>query len=214
MFGRKKDEGTEYFGDYYQKNNYGEADTRDTYDSVISVLQPFLTEDENILYSSGDGNCDESILEKWLNLDGTKKGYAIVAAYFASIFVSILIIKHGSSEIGGLILILCAFSPFVVSIVLLIIYCVKPSSVNCAITDKRVISMIGSHWNEIALKEISDTSIRKGRNKTGAILVRSNGHSVESTADYLFIYNVYDPFNVKQLLDEAVKKAKINEYQD
>ena len=31
---------------------------------------------------------------------------------------------------------------------------------------------------------------------------------------YLFIYNVYDPFNVKQLLDEAVKKAKINEYQD
>ena len=184
--------------------------TGDPYNAVISVFQPYLKKDEKILFSTGDGNLDESIIEKFYSLDDTKKGKAIAAAYMALLIVGILMCMLNHPIIGLLLIVLFISIPLVVSIGLLIMYCIKPSSFNCAITDKRVISMIGSHWNEIALKDISDTSVRKGK----MIMVRTKGYSATSTTNYLVIYKVQDPLGVKQMLDEAIQRAKINEYQD
>ena len=209
MFG-KKDE-YDGFGNYRQSDDYGHNQGTNTED-VKKLFQPYLKKDENILYSTGDGSSDESIVEKLIHLEGTKTAKAITAAYSALLIGGILMCMLGHERIGLKLIALFVLTPIVGAIVLLIIYCAKPSSVNCVITDKRVISMIGSQWEEIALKNVFNTSIQKRRNNTGTILVRSEGYRFENDAEYIFIYKVYDPKGVKQLLDEAVQRAKTNNF--
>lgn len=197
MFRNKKD-GEEY------------GYTGDNYNDVVSLLQPYLKKDEKILYASGDGTISESIVEKYYRWEETKTGDMVSAAFMALLIGGVILCILGCPMIGMLMIVLWLSIPLVLVIVLFITYRSKPQSVNCAITDKRVISMIGSHWDEIALKDVSDINVRN-RNM---IMVRTRVHSAENTAQYIVIYKVKDPFGVKQLLDEAVQRAKINEYQD
>ena len=180
------------------------------YNDAASVLQPLQKKEEQILYASGDGNSNESIIEKLYHMEDTATGKAIAAAHIALLLGGVLVCILGHEGIGLLMIALFILIPIVGLIVLIIMYCVKPPSANCAITDKRVISMIGTNWDEIALKNVSDTSVRNGN----MIVVRTRVHSAENTAEYIVIYKVHDPLGVKQLLDEAVQRAKINEYQN
>ena len=195
MFGKKKEEEYSYIGD-----NYNDA---------ASLLQPFLKKGEQILYATGDGNSNESIIEKLNQLEDTKIGKVIAAAHMALLFGGVLVCMLGHQMIGMLMIALFILIPIVGFIVLLIMYCAKPPSANYAITDKRVISMIGTFWDEIALKDVSETSVR-GRNM---IIVRRKIYSDDDTVCYLAIYKVHDPFGVKQMLDEAVRMAKMNQNQ-
>ena len=179
------------------------------YNDAASVLQPFLKKEEQILYASGDGNSNESIIEKLYHMEDTATGKAIAAAHIALLLGGVLVCILGHEGIGLLMIALFILIPIVGLIVLIIMYCVKPPSANCAITDKRVISMIGKNWDEIALKDVSETSIWNGN----MIMVKTKGYSDTSTTDHLVIYKVQNPLGVKQMLDEAVRMAKMNQNQ-
>ena len=195
MFGKKKEEEYEYIGQ--------------NYNNAVSLFQSYLYKGEKILYSTGNGTTDESIIEKLHQLEDTKIGKAIAAAHMALLFGGIILCMLGYPIIGVIVIALCISIPLVMAIVLIIMYCAKPPSANAAITDKRVISMIGKNWDEIPLKDVSETSIRNGN----MIMVRTKGYSAASTTDYLVIYKVQNPLGVKQMLDEAVQRAKTEQYQ-
>lgn len=195
MFGREKEEEYEYIG---QKRN-----------NAVSLFQSYLYKGEKILYATGNGNSNESIIEKLNQLEDTKIGKAIAAAHMALLFGGIILCMLGYPIIGVIMIALFILIPIAGFIVLLIMYCTKPPSANGAITDKRVISMIGKNWDEIALKDVSETSIWNGN----MIMVRTKGYSDTSTTDYLVIYKVQNPLGVKQMLDEAVRMAKMNQNQ-
>ena len=195
MFGKKKEEEYEYIG---QNCN-----------NAVSLFQSYLYKGEKILYATGSGTTDESTMEKYYKWEDTKTGKMISAAFMALLIGGIILCMLGYPIIGVIMIALFISIPLVMAIVLFIMYCSKPSSANAAITDKRVISMIGKNWDEIALKDVSETSIWNGN----MIMVKTKGYSDTSTTDHLVIYKVQNPLGVKQMLDEAVRMAKMNQNQ-
>ena len=229
MFGRKKDEGSEHFGDYYQEDNYGKADTG--YDAEYrnddpkQIIQPFLAEGEDILWLMCNGdpvNQNSSESDKTKNaVNKFSKAFKIIPYI---IIISILVFIFGDEQIpilGPIVLkiaILVQVGYFIVfpaAVVIFIIWAIKkaPKNMCHAITDRRIISYGYSQLQEILLNDVTSTKAHANSRNKGRVVIRANGSQRANTIVTLVIPGVEDPYMVKEILDQAVEKCKAYNYQ-
>jgi hypothetical protein len=222
MFGKKKDEEWEYIGD-----NFGEQD-KDAQiklytdpDYVKSIFQPFLEEDEKILWCMGGGKGNKQ------NPLESKKGKSLLNKYdivtkvipFIVILGTLLMAlgkSNGTKVLGFLIFLpVLLISSYLPKIMILIAVCFiiwaltsGKKAVNFAITDRRVVIYGYNQWIEAKFDDIVETSVTLKRGKKGRIDIKLT----EATED-IFLWGVEDPFRVKYLLDKAIEEYYANKNQ-
>lgn len=214
MFGKKKDEDWEYIG-----NTFGESDKEAQTklftdpDYVKSIFQPFLEEDEQILWCMGGGKGNkENPLESKKGKSLLKKYDILSKAIPAIVILGVLIMIFGKSNgtrfLGFLIflpvLLITSYFPIIMILIAVgfIIWALTSGkkAMNFAITDRRVVVYGYSQWLETRFDDIVETSVSLKKGKKGRIDIK-----VQQAGEDMFLWGVEDPYRVKYLLDKAME---------
>ncbi|WP_028518056.1 hypothetical protein [Ruminococcus flavefaciens] len=215
MLWKKKDEDWGYIG-----NNVGESEEEAQTklftdpDYVKSIFQPFLEEDEQILWCMGGGKGNkENPLESKKGKSLLNKYDILSKAILAIVILGVLIMIFGKSNgtrfLGFLIflpvLLITSYLPIIMILIAVgfIIWALTSGkkAMNFAITDRRVVVFGYGQWIEAKFDDIVETSVTLKRGKKGRIDIK-----VQEASKDIFMWGVDDPYRVKYLLDKAIEE--------
>lgn len=208
MLWKKKDEDWGYIG-----NNVGESEEEAQTklftdpDYVKSIFQPFLEEDEQILWCMGGGKANTKN-----PIETMKSKYAIASIVIkAMVVIGILLTLFGKSRTAFInflmflpALLLYEFFPIIMILLvagLIIWFFVSgKKGMNFAITDRRVVVFGYGQWIEAKFDDIVVTSVSMTKGNKGRIEI-----SLTEAVDEIILWNIDDPYRVKYLLDKAIE---------
>lgn len=211
----EKDEDWGYIG-----NNVGESEEKAQTklftdpDYVKSIFQPFLEEDEQILWCMGGGKGNkENPLESKKGKSLLNKYDILSKAILAIVILGVLIMIFGKSNgtrfLGFLfflpVLLITSYLPIIMILIAVgfIIWALTSGkkAMNFAITDRRVVVFGYGQWIEAKFDDIVETSVTLKRGKKGRIDIK-----VQEASKDIFMWGVDDPYRVKYLLDKAIEE--------
>ena len=211
----KKDE-YDSFGNYRQSDDYGHNPVTGTED-VKSIFQPFLEENEEILWSMCNGNPYAQSPAESDKFQGAvrKMAKAKIIIFVVALIVALLMLFGGvmSILIGIFVisvvsLIEKAFIFFLIAVIVtLIIWVVRNGSKNVfyAITDRRILIFGYSEFQEERFEDIQETKAVISRENKGRIVINK-------ISEIYIMLGVEDPYRVKYILDNAIEKYKRSQW--
>ncbi|MBO4494021.1 MAG: hypothetical protein J5724_06485 [Ruminococcus sp.] len=210
MFGRKKDEGTEYFGNNVQ------------YPPGKSVYDIKLMEGEQILCVKDTGVQDTTYPGKYEKYEKIVKTVFEIEKRTKIIFIiGIILSLFGANMIfihGGMLMTLPYILVHIFSFILVMTIIIKGHikacrmGLNYCLTDRRLISFGVNYWQEIPLEDVVRTIAVEKNNKGKLIVKAIIDENTKKCADYVFP-DVEDPCRVKEKLDQAIEKCKTDNNQ-
>jgi len=225
MFGKNKDEETEYINDYGNSDCFANSVDEE---GLKELFRPYLEEDEEILYVKGSGNFNapkpfesEKFLDTGNKFNKIKK---IITIFFIVGFVISLLGSGVLTAIGAAMIlpgiIFSGLLPvfIIASVIFIFVKCFKSydNNANYAITNRRIINYSYGQWQEMSYSDVFDTSARITSGNKGEVAMKAK--RINGGEEYLAyvvwtIKNVEDPLRVKYMLDQAIDKYKANNYQ-
>lgn len=180
--------------DHSHEQSYSDADTEqkpyDDYVSIESVIEPYLMQDEHLIWVGGKNPSDKT-KQKNPNL----KGGVIILVISIVLMVTVFL-----AAIGIMLLIL--------SLVLL----VGAAPGTYGITDKRVIMLDASGNNFIGLDNIKNISTSVSNNGKGNLIISLRHHFKKNNKVITTVgmYRISDPKRVERILKDAIHGALMN----
>ena len=210
MFGRKKDEGTDCFG-----NNVQYPPGKSVYDIKLMEGEQILCVKDTGIHDTtfpGRDEKHEKIGKTLLKIEKRTKIMFIIGVILSLFGTNMIFI------LGGMLMtwphILFRNISFILVMTIIIKGHIKACrmGLNYCLTDRRLISFGVNYWQEIPLEDVVSANAI-AENNTGKLIVKAiiDGNT-KKCADYVSP-DVEDPCRVKEKLDQAIEKCKAYNYQ-
>ncbi len=174
--------------DHSHEQSYSDADTEqkpyDDYVSIESVIEPYLMQDEHLIWVGGKNPSD-----KTKQKNPNSKGGVIMLVISIVLMVTVFLASIG-----------------IVLLILSIVVLSGASPGTYGITDKRVILIDAYGKNFIGLDNIKDVSSSVSNNGKGNLTISLRHHykRYNKVITTVYMYGISDPKRVERILKDAV----------